>query len=187
MTQRDGTDDNRMVDGEAVSSASGVWRFRIGALLLALGFLAPAAIPLVARSGLDSTIRTLLSGALAVGLPEVMMLVAAAVMGKDGFARLKRVLSGYVKEYGPAEQVGPVRYRIGLVMFAAPLVLGFGGPYLGAHLPTYEAHPVRWAVGGDFILFASFFVLGGEFWDKLRSLFVHGARAVFPESARGEA
>ena len=26
-------------------------------------------------------------------------------------------------------------------------------------------------------------VLGGDFWDKLRSLFVHGARARFPEAA----
>jgi hypothetical protein len=30
-------------------------------------------------------------------------------------------------------------------------------------------------------LLISLFVLGGDFWDKLRALFVHGARAVFPE------
>jgi hypothetical protein len=30
------------------------------------------------------------------------------------------------------------------------------------------------------MLLASLFVLGGEFWDKLRALFVHGARAAFP-------
>jgi hypothetical protein len=28
---------------------------------------------------------------------------------------------------------------------------------------------------------ASLFVLGGDFWEKLRSLFVHKAYAVFPE------
>jgi hypothetical protein len=28
---------------------------------------------------------------------------------------------------------------------------------------------------------ASFFVLGGDFWDKARALFVWDARAVFPE------
>jgi hypothetical protein len=28
---------------------------------------------------------------------------------------------------------------------------------------------------------ASLFVLGGDFWDKLRALFVREARAVFPE------
>jgi len=29
----------------------------------------------------------------------------------------------------------------------------------------------------------SLFVLGGEFWDKMRSLFVHGAVAQFPEAS----
>jgi len=43
---------------------------------------------------------------------------------------------------------------------------------------------VIWAVSGDAIFVASFFVLGGEFWDKLRALFVHGARTVFPSTER---
>ena len=29
----------------------------------------------------------------------------------------------------------------------------------------------------------SFFVLGGEFWDKVRALFHHGAAAVFPRAS----
>jgi hypothetical protein len=33
------------------------------------------------------------------------------------------------------------------------------------------------------MLFASLFVLGGDFWDKVRSLFVHGATARFPGAA----
>ena len=35
-------------------------------------------------------------------------------------------------------------------------------------------------VAGDLLLLASLFVLGGDFWDKLRSLFSHGATVVFP-------
>ena len=34
--------------------------------------------------------------------------------------------------------------------------------------------------GWRFPVGVTIFVLGGEFWDKLRALFVHGARAVFP-------
>ena len=30
---------------------------------------------------------------------------------------------------------------------------------------------------------SSLFVLGGDFWDKLRALFLHEARAVFPPAA----
>ncbi len=35
-------------------------------------------------------------------------------------------------------------------------------------------------VGGDVPLLMSFFVLGGEFWDTVRALFVPGARVEFP-------
>jgi len=33
----------------------------------------------------------------------------------------------------------------------------------------------------DVMLIASLFVLGGNFWDKLRALFVRDALAVFPD------
>jgi len=36
------------------------------------------------------------------------------------------------------------------------------------------------AVAGDVLLLASLIMLGGDFWDKLRSLFVYGSRAQFP-------
>jgi len=34
------------------------------------------------------------------------------------------------------------------------------------------------------MLFASVFVLGGNFWDKIRALFHHDARVVFPGARR---
>jgi hypothetical protein len=36
---------------------------------------------------------------------------------------------------------------------------------------------------GDLMFVASFFVLGGDFWDKLRALFIQGAKAQFPVQA----
>jgi hypothetical protein len=46
---------------------------------------------------------------------------------------------------------------------------------------------MTYAVGGDLLLFISLFVLGGDFWNKLQSLFVHDATAVIPQkpSAHG--
>jgi len=35
-------------------------------------------------------------------------------------------------------------------------------------------------LGLELITLASLFVLGGEFWDKVRALFLHDARAVLP-------
>jgi hypothetical protein len=158
------------------------WRFPVGVAIFVLGFAAPAAIPLVARSGLSAGWKTLVSGALAVGVPEIMMVIAAAVMGKEGFAELKRRIGAFFRRHGPPDTVGPTRYRIGLIMFAAPLLLGWLGPYLHHHLPGFDSHPMWWHVGGDVVFVTSLFVLGGDFWNKLRSLFVHGARAVFPST-----
>ena len=158
------------------------WRFRIGVTIFVAGFAAPLAIPLVTSSDLPTAWKTAVSGALAVGVPEIAMVVAAAMMGREGFARLKSQFGRFLKKYGPPEQVGRTRYRTGLVMFTLPLLLAWLGPYLGHHVPGYGGHQLLWAIGGDLVFVASFFVLGGEFWDKLRSLFVHGARAVFPNT-----
>ena len=156
------------------------WRFRAGVTIFVLGFAAPLAIPLVTSSNLSTAWKTATSGALAVGVPEIMMLVAAAVMGKAGFARLKQLFGRFLRKHGPPERVSRARYRFGLVMFVLPLMLAWLGPYLGNHLPGFDRYPMIWHVGGDLVFVASLFVLGGEFWDKVRSLFVHGARAVFP-------
>ena len=166
-----------MCAGEAARAA---WRFPLGVTILGVGFAAPLAIPLVTSSDLPTSWKTAISAALAIGLPEIMMLVAVAVMGKEGFAALKRQLGRLLEKHGPPEQVSRTRYRVGLAMFALPLLLGWLAPYLGGHLPGYDSHPLVWGIAGDVVFFGSLFVLGGEFWDKLRSLFVHGARAVFP-------
>lgn len=162
------------------------WRFPVGVTIFVLGFAAPLAIPLVVASELPAAWKTVLSGALALGVPEVMMVAAAAVMGREGFIELKRRFGRFFARYGPPQHVSRGRYRVGLVMFALPLLVAWLGPYVQGHLPGFEQHPLWWHLGGDLVFVASFFVLGGEFWDKLRSLFVHGARAVFPSTSGGE-
>ena len=156
------------------------WRFPTGVAVFVLGFAAPLAIPLVTASGLTTGWKAAISGALAVGVPEVMMVVATAVMGKEGFAELKRRVGSLFRRHGPPDEVGATRHRIGLAMFALPLLLALLGPYLHDHLPGYDTRPMWWHVGGDVVFVTSLLVLGGDFWDKLRSLFVHGAKAVFP-------
>ena len=167
-------DSNRMAP--SVSPPSG-WRFPVGVTIFVAGFAAPAAIPLVVRSDLPAGWKTAISGALAVGVPEIMMLAATAVMGKAGFAELKQRVGRFFRKYGPPDRVGRTRYRVGLVMLCVPLGIAWLGPYLGSHLPGWTAHRMVWHLSGDVLFVASLFVLGGDFWEKLRSLFVHDARA----------
>jgi len=170
----------------AAQSVRGGWRYPVGVTIFVAGFAAPLAIPLVTSSDLPTAWKTAVAGALALGVPEIMMVVAAAIMGKEGFAELKRRFGRFLVKYGPPERVGRTRYRVGLAMFTLPLLLGWLAPYLGHHLPGYDPRQLIWAVTGDGVFVASLFVLGGEFWDKLRALFVHGARAVLPSRDGGE-
>jgi len=171
------------VSNPAVVPSKG--RLVIGGMIFVIGQLVPLCVPFVTRSELPSVWKTIVSAVLLIS-PELFVLLAAAFLGKPGFDYLvglfKRTLGRFFEKHGPAEHVSPARYRIGLVMFLLPIALGWLAPYLGHELPGYETRPLLYSIPGDLLLIASLFVLGGEFWDKLRALFVHGARAQFPNS-----
>jgi hypothetical protein len=109
-----------------------------------------------------------------------MGLAAVAVMGKSGYALIKKKLLSIIEQYGPPNKVSRLRYRIGLVMFCTPIVFGWVSIYTARWIPGFENKPFFFAVGGDLMMLSSLFVLGGDFWDKVRSLFVHDAEARFP-------
>lgn len=163
----------------SVSTETGLTKRRLytGGAIFVIGFLSPLLVPLVTASPLPVGWKTAISGLLLVGVPELAMLIAVAVMGKDGFNYLKQLLFGFLrKHFAPPETVSPIRYRIGLVLFSTPLLSGWVAPYISGYIPLFEEHRLLLAIMGDLLLFCSLFVLGGEFWDKLRALFIYRAK-----------
>ena len=156
------------------------WRFPVGAAVFVIGFCSPLLIPIVMGSELSAQWKTGISGALAVGVPEVMAIAAAAIMGKKGFQYLKGRIFAFLKRQAPPAAVGPVRYRIGLVMFVLPLLFGWLAPYAPYVKTGLALQPFPVNLVGDLVFVSSFFVLGGDFWDKIHALFAHGATARFP-------
>jgi hypothetical protein len=158
-------------------------RLWIGGGIFVAGQLAPLTIPLIARSTMPTAWKTVLSAVL-FATPELFILLAVAVLGKPGFdyltTRIKRALARFFAEYGPPDTVSRRRYTIGLVIFALPLIFGWSAPYFGHHIPGYESHVIWYSIIGDLVFVVSLFVLGGDFWDKLRALFIHGAKTRFP-------
>ncbi|NOR56383.1 MAG: transporter suffix domain-containing protein [Sulfurovum sp.] len=157
------------------------WRLKLGVALFALSIVFPVlGVPLVASMGLPSTTVATVSGVLLV-VAEVLGVVAVAVMGKSGYAYIKNHIFGFLKQYGPPAEVSRTRYTIGLVMFSVPVVFGWLTPYAADLIPGYLGNEFTYAIVGDLLLLVSLFVLGGDFWDKLRALFISGAKAVFPK------
>jgi len=150
-------------------------------VIFVAGFLSPLLIPFVTSSNLSTGWKATVSGLLALGIPELFMIIAAAVAGKEGFSYIKSKIFGFFKRYGPPDTVSKKRYNLGLVLFLIPIIAGWLIPYITNLIPSYEENKYAISIVGDVVLITSLFVLGGDFWDKLRSLFIYGTRVVFPE------
>jgi hypothetical protein len=159
------------------------WRIKAGAALFGMSILLPVAgIPLVATLGLSTAMTASVSGALLVGA-EVLGVCAVAVMGKSGFAFIKSRVFGFLKQHGPPQKVSRGRYRIGLVIFCVPLLFAWLSPYIARWIPGLLSHPLPFAIGGDILILVSLLLLGGDFWDKIRSLFIHNAEVRFEQAS----
>lgn len=155
-------------------------RLALGTVQLVVGFLSPLAIPFVVAARLPAGWTAILSGLLAFGIPEVLMMLAVAILGKAGYSYLMSVVGALLRKHGPPQTVGPRRYRVGLVLFAIPLLTGWLGPYVAHFSPDVLPHMILVSLAGDLVLLGSLVVLGGDFWDKVRALFIYEARLQRP-------
>lgn len=138
-------------------------------------------IPVVNSTDLSTALKGTLNGILLLGFPKLFLLIAVAIMGKPGFAYLKSLLATHARRFAPPATVSPLRYKIGLILLVGFIVLGSIGPYIAMDVtPFRQEHPRIVAFIGDLMIIVSLFLLGGDFWDKLRALFIREAKAVFP-------
>jgi len=150
-------------------------RLVVGAIVFITGFLSPLFIPLVMKSDLSVTLKTTLSGLLLAGIPELFILITIGILGKEGYQFLKGKVMAFLKKHGPPQRVSRSRYKAGLVMFTIPFILAWLFPYMEHHFEALESISTYVNVGGDILLVVSLFVLGGEFWDKIRALFSYSS------------
>lgn len=161
------------------------WHFRVGLAFFVLGWVLPLMIPFVTASGLSTEWKTSISGLLLFGGPEVCSLVAIAFLGKTGFEYIKSRLFALLRRAAPSAEVSRTRYRFGLGLWGLLALYGVFSYYAPGWIPGYEEHRIAMNLVVDLIFVASFFVLGGDFWDKFHALFVYDARAVLPEAKSG--
>ncbi len=150
---------------------STTWRFRTGVALIALGWICPVFIPLVTRSTLSTEWKTALSGFLLVVGPEVLSLLAIAILGKDGFNYLKDKFFALLRRAAPTAKVSRTRYRAGLAIWVLLFIYGSFVWYAPHLVPGYFEYRIALNLTADFLFITSLFVLGGDFWQKFRALF----------------
>jgi hypothetical protein len=166
--------------GEAQYQSS--WRFKVGLALFVLGWLCPLFIPLVTMSALSAEAKTLLSGALLFGVPEVFSLLSIALLGRDGFNLIKSQAFALIKRAAPSSPVSRLRYRVGLFLLLPHVLYANMIFYAPGLIPLYKENSLQMNLIADALFIATLFVLGGDFWEKIRALFYYEARATFPDN-----
>ncbi|RYG10558.1 MAG: hypothetical protein EON92_12430, partial [Burkholderiales bacterium] len=81
--------------------------------------------------------------------------------------------------------ISPTRHIIGLLMFCLPLISAMLEPYVDQLAPGFRPNLWQLQLLGDLMMIASFFVLGGDFWNKIRALFVRTATVVDTRDSSG--
>ncbi len=155
-------------------------RLYAGFVVFAIGWLCPLLIPLIFASELAAAWKTLLSGFLMVGAPEVLSLLAIVILGKAGFNYLKARVLSFVRRAAPRARVSRTRYRIGLFLLLPHVVFAYLTFYAPEIIPGYDVYRVPMNLTADALFIVTLFILGGDFWDKLRALFIYDARVQFP-------
>jgi hypothetical protein len=149
------------------------WRSRTGLFLLILALVSPLLALLVLTTDLPREMKLAIAGMLLFGLPMALMLIVVALLGQPAFLFLR---SRIAKKSLPLAPVSVLRYRIGLVLLALPVLVSWITPLVAVHVPGIGARRVLIGAAADGVLLLSLFVLGGEFWAKVRALFDYHAR-----------
>ena len=74
---------------EITKTAEVTWRFRLGVILFILGLIFPIFIPLALMIEMSAKWKTAVTGMMAVGIPDLMWIAAAAIVGKEGFKTIR--------------------------------------------------------------------------------------------------
>jgi hypothetical protein len=169
------------------SESRGGWRYYLGLILFVLSLILPLlALVIVPLLGLSPGISTTLYGFSVVGGPDLLLVAAAALMGKKNLEFLFSKLGGWFKKLVKWDQVSPRRYRIGVWLFWISILISLAFFYFLPETLRVGDQP-GWGfyvtVGADILFIISFFVLGSEFWGKLRALFQYNTRVVDEESS----
>lgn len=150
------------------------WKYYLGLVLFAYSFaplVVVGCLPLMGMSLAES-------GALAVvflATGEIAFYGAAVLLGKEFLVALKRRLHIlFRRPAAPPRPVGRTRHRLGVAVIAASFLTYYAVliDLLFFSPAESEVTFLAWSlVGGEAMSMAGLFLLGGQFWERLRHIF----------------
>ena len=115
-----------------------------------------------------------------------MKITSVAILGKPSYLFIKSIFRHYFVRVIKPYHASRLRYNIGLILFCLPLI----PTYIMAYAPLFFSSNfylrVILNISFDAVFIISLFVLGGDFWDKLKALFTFSAKVSFTEKSQKE-
>jgi len=142
------------------------WRLSIGLALFALAglvFLAGIGLILAGQPGWGVMFLA--------GPPEILCLVAAGTLGKENYPPLSRAARRGLRQPESSASASRLRYYTGLAGCLFNGIPLFLYAYVPEILPGGTTK-LSVLLIADAVFFGSLFLAGGEFWEKLRRLFI---------------
>ncbi len=116
----------------------------------------------------------------------LMKISSIAILGKSSYVWIQYKMHYLYHRVAKPHQVTPLRYNIGLFMFVLPFLPNYMISFMPHLIPISLQTRYIIIVASDVVFLSSLFVLGGDFWDKLRALFIYKAKARFEETPEKE-
>jgi len=158
------------------------FRLYLGASIIFLSFFMVPTGLLVTRQMHPHVVKALVLGFFWVNGP-LWKIIGIAVMGKVSYYYIIEHLRIHYNKIIKPKPVGRTRYNIGLLMFTLPFIPSYVMAYAPHLLPELASWRTYFNIFFDLVFLSSLFVLGGDFWDKLRALFNYSAKANFPDES----
>jgi hypothetical protein len=148
------------------------WRFYAGTAALVLAALMPLVAIAVPLLGLPAAQSALLAGLLVAGGPEVLSIVAVGLLGKETFHYFAHLAKSTLRRAFIDRPASRTRYYIGLAIILLSWIPSYIYAYFPNAMPGGNAR-IYILAGMDLAFVASVILMGGEFWEKVRRIFVY--------------
>jgi hypothetical protein len=146
------------------------WKFYVGIIFLLLSLILPLFSFIVALFELPPKIYIPIIGVLTIGGPEVMVIIGAAFLGKNVYNYYREKFFAIFKR--KPKPISKTRYYIGLTIMLFSITPLYINGYLPDIMPSKIYVKNLILLSADLLFVISFFILGGDFWEKFKKLFI---------------
>jgi hypothetical protein len=111
----------------------------------------------------------------------LMKITSVGILGKPSYLYIKSIFRHRIVHVIKPYHASKLRYNIGLILFCIPLIPTYIMAYAPQFFTTNFYIRIILNISFDIVFIVSLFVLGGDFWDKLKALFSFSAKVSFRE------